>query len=156
MTTEFRSFDAAASTAATSSADAGSTISRGMTPSIPGGPDGPPLRSPTSCISKPLGDARLFEWMRVVRSRHLAAEPRRRKHLARIAQSFRIERAPNGQHHIQIVVREHLRHVFGFVGADAMLTGQRSARIDAVLQDLRSHLRGKIRLTGNFLVVADE
>src|SRR5262245_4273819 len=154
-TTDVRCFEADARTAATSSADAGWINSRGATPSMSGGPEGPPLRSPTSCMSKPLREPRLFERMRVVRPGNLAAEPRCRKHFARIAKSFRIECASDGQHHVQIVVREHLRHVFGFVGTNAVLTGQRSACIDAVLQDLRAHLRGEVRLTRNLLVVAD-
>src|SRR5262245_48834784 len=150
-TRDLRSRDAEASTAATSSADAGSTSSRGVTPSMSAGPTGPLLRSPANCISEPLGESRLLEWMRVIRSGHLAAESRRREHFARIAQPLRIEGAPYGKHDVQIVVREHLRHVVGFVRADAVLAGERSARVDAVLEDLGSHLRGEVGLAGNAL-----
>src|SRR6185436_5659103 len=67
-------------------------------------------RSPPS---EPFAQPCLLEWMRVVRSGHLAAEPRRRKDLPRIAETLRIEGPAHREHDVEIVVREHLRHVFG-------------------------------------------
>src|SRR5436190_11569396 len=94
----------------------------------------PRRRSTRLSPSEPFAEPCLLDWMRAVWSGNLAAEPRRRKDLAWIAQPLGIERAAHGQHDVEVVRREHLRHVFGLVGADAMFTGQRAAGVDAVLQ----------------------
>src|ERR1041385_8179850 len=106
--------------------------------------------------SKSFGEACLLEWMRVVRAGHLAAETRRGKHFSRIAEAFRVERAAHGEHHVEIVVREHLRHVLGLVRADSVLARERAARVDAVLEDFAAHFGGELGLARDLLVVADE
>src|ERR1041384_2765339 len=106
--------------------------------------------------SKSFGEACLLEWMRVVRAGHFPAEARRGKHLPRIAEAFRVERAAHGEHHVQVVCREHFRHVVGLVRADSMLARERAARVDAVLEDFATDFGGERGLARDLLVVADE
>ena len=85
--------------------------------------------SETLCKSEP------FERMLTVRSRHLAAEARRREHLARIGESGRIERAPQALHRLEVVLGEEQRHRARLVRADAVLARDRAARVDARDED---------------------
>ena len=64
--------------------------------------------------------------------------------------------APDALHQREIVRREHRRHVLRLVRADAVLAGQRAARLDAVGEDLRGDLGRLVRLARNPLVVTDQ
>src|SRR5207237_8453641 len=86
----------------------------------------------------------------------LATWPRRREPLAWIGEAARIERGAHALHEREILRRKHRRHVLRFVGADAVLACQRSARLDAVRQDLGGDLRRLVRLARHALVVADQ
>ena len=59
-------------------------------------------------------------------------------------------------HHVEVVVGEHARHVVPLVRADAVLTGDRAAGLDAVGEDLAGDFLGQRRLPRNPLVVADQ
>src|SRR5580693_2301021 len=73
---------------------------------------------------------------------NLAAQPRRREDLARIAQAGRVERAAQQLHGVQVAGPEHLRHVLGLVGADPVLAGDRAAVGDAQVENGAGHLLG--------------
>src|SRR3984893_18182808 len=89
-------------------------------------------------------------------TRNLATQTRGREDLSGVAEVPRIEGRTDALHDVEIIGREHPRHVRRLVGADAMLAGDRPSGIDAVRQDLAGHFRRPIRLTGNALVVVDE
>src|SRR3954453_4755709 len=84
--------------------------------------------------SKSLRDTRALDRMRAIRTRNLAAQPRRRKHLSGIADAGRGERAAYKLHRVEVVGREHPRHVPLLGDADAVSAGEGSARLDAVSQ----------------------
>ena len=88
--------------------------------------------------------------MAAIGAGHFAAQPRRGKHLAGIAQA-RADRTPTRTRCISArsSAREHRRHVLRLVGADAVLAGQRAAGVDAVGEDLRRHLGRLLRLARN-------
>ena len=61
----------------------------------------------------------------------VAAQVWRRQKLARVCEPGRVEGAPQPLHDREIVLTEHERHRAGLVGADAVLTRQRAASVDA-------------------------
>ena len=67
-----------------------------------------------------------------------------------------IEGEAHALHGVKVRGREHLQHVLRLVGADAVLAGDRAARLDAVLQNLSGDLDGALRLAGHALVVANQ
>ena len=78
-----------------------------------------------------------------VRARHLAAQPRRRDHLARVGDPVRVEGAAQPLERLEVALGEHLRHRAGLVDADAVLAGERAARVEAGAEDrLGQDLRG--------------
>ena len=80
--------------------------------------------------------------MRAVRPGHLAAETRRRQHLARVREARRVERPPHPLEHLEVALGEHRRHRARLVDPDAVLAGQRAARVDAGAEDrVRERLR---------------
>ena len=94
--------------------------------------------------------------MAAVGTGDLATEARCGKHLAGITEVGWVEGTTHELHRVQIVRAEHLRHVTSLVGTDTMLAGDRSAGVEAVGQDLVSHLLGQLRLTLDTFVVADQ
>src|SRR3954465_11362691 len=96
------------------------------------------VKSPGSCstiASEAFGNARQLQWMCAIRAGHLAAEPRRRKDLARVREAVRIECPPEPLHHFEIGLAEHQRHRARLVGTDAVLPCDRAARVDARFED---------------------
>src|SRR5437660_12454819 len=91
MNTRRRSCDARRSASHTSSIDAGSTSIRVVRG-----------RREAERASEPLGQTRSFGWVLPIRARHFAAQARRGKYFARIAEPARIERAPEHLHRIEI------------------------------------------------------
>src|SRR3712207_5160013 len=103
-----------------------------------------------------LSQAGLLQRMLAVRARHLAAEPRRRHHLARIRAARRVERAAQLLERLEVGLREHLRHVALLVDAHAVLPGDRAAGLHARDDDLARQLLRALGLALDALVVADE
>src|SRR6187455_2530471 len=94
--------------------------------------------------------------MFAIRTGNFPAEPWRRKDFAWIAQAFRIERVPHRLHHVEAVLREHLRHELFLVGTDAVLTRDRSTGFDAVDQNLSRDPLRQLGLPFDALVVTDQ
>ena len=69
-----------------------------------------------------------------------------RKHLARIEQALRVERAFQALLLGEIDVAEHLRHQVALLDADAMLAGENAAELDAKPQDIRAERFGLLHL----------
>ncbi len=86
----------------------------------------------------------------------LAAEPRRRHHLARVGEAGRVERAAQALERVEIGLGVHRGHVRLLVDADAVLTGDRAVGVDTRLDDQAGELLGLLRLAGAGRVVADE
>ena len=72
----------------------------------------------------------------------LAAQPRGREHLARVAQARGIEGAADQLHGVQVVGVEHFRHVAGLVDTDPVLAGNGAALLEAGVEDRAGHLLG--------------
>src|SRR5688572_14442078 len=106
--------------------------------------------------SKTFGETGLLDRVLAVGPGDLSAQARRRQHLAGIAETLWIDRVAQLLHHVEIVGGKHPRHVVLLVRADAMLTGNRPAGLDTVLQNLSGDLLGERRLPRNALVVADQ
>src|SRR6516165_10343928 len=85
--------------------------------------------------SETLGNAGPLEGVRTVRPGHLAAEPRGREHLAGIREPGRVEPGAKELHRLEVPLREELRHRARLVDADAVLAGERAARVDARVED---------------------
>ena len=89
---------------------------------------------------------------------NLAAQPRRREHLARVAQARGIERAPQQLHGLKVIGSEHLRHVLGLVHPHAVLAGQYAleqtflVRPEALVNPETSPLRVLEKIAGAPLV----
>src|SRR5262245_27293264 len=98
-------------------------------PGTPAGPKDPPNNRscPWTLTLEPLRQAGPLHRVFAIRSRHLAAQPRRREDLPGIAEIARIERGPDSPHRLEVVLREHPRHVLRLVGADAVLPRDGSA-----------------------------
>src|SRR6185436_9899013 len=107
-------------------------------------------------LLEPLRDARAFCWMLAIRTGHFTAQARRRQHLAGITETTGIDRVAHLLHHVEIVLREHARHVIALVGTNAVFTGDRSTGFDAIGQDLPRHFFGQRGLSWYALVVADQ
>src|SRR5262249_44730088 len=73
--------------------------------------------------------------MCAVRPPHPAAEPRRGQHLARVREPGRVEGLAEAVHHREVVGAEELGHRAHLVDADAVLAGERAARVDADVED---------------------
>src|SRR5262245_66137647 len=93
--------------------------------------------------------------MDAIRPRHLTAEPRRRDHLAGVAQTERVEGPPEPLEHVQIPLREHSRHRARLVHPDTVLAGERATRVEARLEDRLGELTRALGLTC-LRVVEDE
>ena len=93
--------------------------------------------------------------MHPVRAGHLAAEARRRDHLARVADPERVERAAEPLEDVEVALGEHARHRARLVHADAVLAGQRAARVEAGVEDRLRELARPLGLAG-VRVVEDE
>src|SRR3954468_21917770 len=109
-----------------------------------------------AATSEALGKACRLQRVLPVRPGHLAAQPRRGHHLARVGEPVGIERAAQLLERREIRLVEHLRHVALLVDADPVLAGDRAAGLHAGEHDLaRELLRafGRARLVA---VVADE
>ena len=65
-------------------------------------------------------------------------------------------RARSALHHREVVLAEHQRHRARLVGADAVLAGDRAARVDARLEDPARELLGARGLALDAAVVEDE
>src|SRR5215216_1111344 len=125
---------------------------------------GPPRRAcaaaprppPRSRASKPLREARRLERMLPVDARHLAAQPRRRHHLARVGQALRIERAAQALERVEVGLAEHLRHVLLLVDADAVLPRDRATGLEARVEDPTGQLLRALGLALVAPVEADE
>src|SRR5215207_5546130 len=113
------------------------------------------LAAPTD-ISEPFGQAGLLERVLAVGTRHLAAQARRRHDLAGVRAAVGVERAAQVLERREVVGSEHLRHVTHLVDADAVLAGQRAARVEARLEDLPRDLLGLLGLALDLRVVTDE
>src|ERR1700681_1328936 len=114
------------------------------------------VRSPgsySSTRSEALNEASPLERMGAVGARDLAAQPRRGEHLARVRQAARVERGPQPRHRGEIRFAEEQRHRARLVGADAVLAGDRAARVDAGLEDLLRELVRSLGLAGDTMVV---
>src|SRR5215204_1245848 len=120
-----------------------------------GGPQSfvPPPRSPAS---KPLRQAGRLERVLPVLARYLAAETRRRHHLAGVREAGGIERAAQPLERVEVGLAEHLRHVLLLVDADAVLAGDRAARLQARVEDPAGELLGALGLALVAAVEADE
>ena len=94
--------------------------------------------------------------MSAVRSGNFATQPRGREQFVRIAQLARVKGNPHELHGCQIVCTEHLWHMADLVGPYAVLTGQRSADIETIGQDLGGHLLGELSLPCNCVVITDQ
>src|SRR5712691_7371010 len=115
--------------------------------------------SAASCtleISKTLGKPCLLERVGAVRPRDLAAEARRGKQLARIAEPGRVEGAAETLHRLQVVGVEQQRHRADLVDPDAVLARERAARVDAGLEDRLGELLPAFGLALDAGVVEDE
>src|SRR5215831_7457750 len=66
----------------------------------------------------------------------LDAALRPRQHLVGVAQSERIEGAPDLREEVEIVVAEEQFHRVALLHADAVLAGERAAHLDARREDL--------------------
>src|SRR5262249_38528386 len=82
-----------------SGSGAGSPVMRGQ-------PDGVSLGK-SKLLQRPGGHQRM---RRAADAGNLAAQPRRREDLARVAQAGRVERAAQQLHGVQVAGAEHLRH----------------------------------------------
>src|SRR5579863_10674291 len=94
--------------------------------------------------------------MRAIHPRDLAAKTRCGQCLPGIADIARVEAVADASHYRDRSWAEHLRHVARLVRPDTMLTGDRSTRGDARLEDQPRKLECAIRGTGLFVVVQDE
>src|SRR5688500_5239482 len=106
----------------------------------------PGRRRPGSRASSSPREAGGLRRVRVVLAGAIAAQPRRREHLARVHPHLGIERAAHEVHRREIRVGEHLAHVRRLVGADPVLTGDRAAALHAQLQDLAGGVLGELLL----------
>ena len=79
---------------------------------------------------------------------HLAAQPRCRQCLARVAEIAWVERVAHPAHHVDGAGAEHLRHVARLVRSDTVLAGDRATGRDARLEDLPRHLERAIAGAG--------
>src|SRR5439155_406211 len=117
------------------------------------------MTSAASCtlaISETLGKACLLERVGAVGPRHLAAEPWRREHLARVREPVRVERATQPRHRLEVLRPEEERHRANLVEPDPVLAGDRAAGIDARLEDRLGERRRPPALALHALVVEDE
>ena len=89
-----------------------------------------------------------------------ARAPRRRGAASagacRVRETGRIERVAHPGHHREVVRREHQRHRAGLVDADAVLAGDRAARLDAGAQDRAGARLGALGLALDRPVVQHE
>src|SRR3954454_11237419 len=115
-----------------------------------------PARS-ASCsaaaTSEALGNPGCLEGVLAVGPGDLAAQPGRRHHLPGVGQPVGVERAAQLLERGEVGLGEHLRHVALLVDADAVLAGDRTARLDAGEHDLARQLLGALGLA---LAVADQ
>ena len=103
---------------------------------------------------------------RNIRERHLArvhvhaaelgAAVQRREDLAGIEQALAVERAFEALLLVEVDLREHDRHEVAFLDADAMLTGQHAADLDAQPQDIGAEFLGALELAGRIRIVENE
>src|SRR5215210_2876837 len=115
------------------------------------------LASPSRSIRlEALRQAGRLERMLTVRAGDLAAEPRRRHHLAWIREPRRVERATQPLEGVEIGLVEHLRHVLLLVHADAVLARDRAAGVQARVEDLARQLLGPLGLSVVAAVVTDQ
>src|SRR2546425_80869 len=94
--------------------------------------------------------------MWTVDSGPIAAEARSGKYFSWIEATLWIEGAADPVHRLQVGLVEHLRHERSLVGADAMLTGDRSAETQTDAKNLASDVLGKLLLPRHFGVVQNE
>src|SRR5204862_2418164 len=104
----------------------------------------------------PLREPGDLERVAAVGPGNLAAEPRRRHHLAGVRALVGIEGAAELLERSQVVLAEHLRHVALLVDPDAVLAGDRASRLDAGQDNLPRQLLGPLRLALRAPVVADK
>src|SRR5712692_2250947 len=111
--------------------------------------------SPPPCHSalEQFGNSREFERMRHVRARPFGAQPRPWEDLAGIRQPVRVERAAHALHRFEVGFRKHHRHELLLFLADAVLAGDRAARLDAEFQNAEGQLLGEALLPGDLAVV---
>src|SRR5205807_1127317 len=83
------------------------------------------------------------------REAELAATARRRKDLAGVRQTGRVERVLDAPHRGEVSRRELQRHVAVLLHADAVLAGERTARLDARREDLDAGLLRALELIGS-------
>src|SRR5262249_12370445 len=95
-----------------------------------------------------LGNADPLERVGAVRPWHLAAEPRRRDHLARIADAERVERAAEPLEDVEVALGKHAGHRARLVHADAVLARERAAGVQACVEDRLRELARALGLSG--------
>jgi hypothetical protein len=78
------------------------------------------------------------------------------KHLARVEQAIRIERAFEALLMRQVALVEHCSHEVALFDADAVLTGQYSTDFDAELEDIGTKGLGTLDLTGLISVIENK
>src|SRR4029079_4246021 len=110
----------------------------------------------TLAISETLRQACPLERVRPVRPRHLTAQPRRREDLPRVAEAYRGEPTTQPLHRVEVVGPEQERHRARLVDADPVLAGQRTARVDARLEDRLCQRSSTLRLAVAARVVEHE
>src|ERR1700752_5000519 len=87
---------------------------------------------------------------------NLAAQPRRRHHLAWVGEAVRVKRAPQAVKALEILIGEHRGHVHLLVDADAVLARDRAAGLHARPDDQTRELLGTLGLSRARGVVTDE
>src|SRR5437773_3912584 len=112
-----------------------------------GSPEKSPPRSGRTQMKGPLSQRRPPP-----RLARLDARPGRRKHLGRAAPVLWVERRAQSQHHAQIVRRKQTRHEVDLLHADAVLTGDATATVDALFEDLVTSCQHALGLVGIALV----
>ena len=75
-----------------------------------------------------------------------------RQHLARIGDAVGVEGAPQPGEHLEVALREHLRHRARLVDADAVLARERAARIEAGGEDCLGELARPLALSRSSVV----
>src|SRR5512134_3512399 len=88
------------------------------------------------CTSEALGQALLFDRVRPVRlGTRLAARLVRREHLARVAETERVEGTLEALHQREVRRREDERHEVGLLETDAVLARDRASDLRTDLHD---------------------
>ena len=86
----------------------------------------------------------------------LAAQPRGGHHLAGVCEPVRVKRASQPVEALEVALREHGRHLALLVDADAVLAGDRAAKVEARAEDQIGQLLGALGFSGRGRVVADQ